>query len=202
MTQPASTSGLLPGFADPIGDSQQSFRGMLDAMARPGSVRRLSLPQAVPEGWAAAVTSLGLSLFDQDTPVWLDSAAATEEACRFLRFHCGCPIVGEPGNGAFIVIANPAEMPPLHTYSAGDPLYPERSATVIVMVNSLSGGPPRSLSGPGIQDNAVIAPAGLPDGFSAQWADNHTLYPSGVDVILAAGEEVLCLPRGVEMKEG
>ena len=48
----------------------------------------------------------------------------------------------------------------------------------------------------------MIAPAGLPDGFSAQWADNHTLYPSGVDVILAAGEEVLCLPRGVEMKEG
>ncbi len=41
----------------------------------------------------------------------------------------------------------------------------------------------------------VIAPVGLPPHFERMWAENGALYPRGVDLVLAAGGQILCLPR-------
>lgn len=198
MTAPAT---ILPGFTDPAGQSQQAFRALLDAMARPGSIRALAQPEATPAGWRPAVAALALTLFDQDTAVWLDPEAATGEAAAYLRFHCGCPLAPLPGKAGFAVILSAASAPPLHTFSIGDPLYPERSATLVLAIEALTGGPPLRLTGPGIKNSVVAAPRGLPSGFVRQWADNHALYPSGIDVILAAGDSVLALPRTVSIEE-
>ena len=192
---------ILPGFADPVVQSQQSFRAVLDAMARPGSVRALLMPEAAPASWPPGLAALALTLLDQETPVWLDPPAATEEARAYLRFHCGCPIAAEPAQGAFAVVLDAAAAPPLHAFSIGDPLYPERSATVVLAVDALTGGPPLRFSGPGTKGSATVAPAGLPPTFVRQWSDNHALYPSGVDVILAAGDRVMALPRTVSVEE-
>jgi len=196
-----AAASILPGFSDPVGQSQQTFRAVLDAMARPGTIRQVALPEATPTPWPPALAALALTLLDQDTAVWLDPAAATDEARSFLRFHCGCPIVASPEQAGFAVILDAAAAPPLHKFSIGDPLYPERSATVILGVETLTDGPPLRLSGPGIKDEAEAAPRGLPADFVAQWADNHALYPSGADVILIAGDSVLALPRGVSVEE-
>ena len=192
---------ILPGFNDPVGQSQNSFRAVLDAMARPGSIRQLIAPDATPEGWSLALAALALTLFDQDSPVWLDAAATSDEALAYLRFHCGCPILPEPGNASFAVVGNAANAPPLHAFSIGDPLYPERSTTLVLAVEALTGGPTLTLTGPGIKDSTSITPQGLPDGFVRQWADNHALYPSGIDIILTAGDSVLALPRTVSVEE-
>ena len=192
---------ILPGFADPVGQSQQAFRAVLYAMAHPGSICALSVPEAAPGPWSGALASLALTLFDQDTPVWLDPAAASADALAYLRFHCGCPIVQDAGRAGFAVVTDTEAALPLHTYSIGDPLYPERSATIVMAIASLTGGPPLTLSGPGIKGTAVVSPQGLPPGFTAQWADNHALYPSGVDVILIAGDSVMALPRTVSIEE-
>lgn len=196
-----SATTILPGFADPVGQSQQSFRAMLDAMARPGMVRELAPPEAAPTPWPPAVAALALTLFDQDTTVWLDGEAASAEALAYLRFHCGCPRGAEPADAAFAVVLDGLRAPPLHAFSIGDPLYPERSATVVLAVEALAGGKPLRLTGPGIKGSAPAAPRGLPAGFLRQWADNHALYPSGVDVILAAADSVLALPRGGAIEE-
>jgi len=196
-----AAADLLPGFRDPIHDSQRCFRAMLDAMARPGSIRTMPEPAGIPDGWPSGLTALALTLFDQDTPVWLDPAAATPQAVAHLRFHCGCPLAAVVGEAAFAVITDATAAPPLHGFAIGDPQYPEQSATLILSVESLTGGPPLRWQGPGIKDAATVSPKGLPAGFLAGWADNHALYPSGFDVILTAGAAVMALPRGVSVKE-
>jgi len=192
---------LLPGFRDPVHAAQQAFRALLDAMARPGRIRTLPAPEAVPQGWTPALAALALTLFDQDSRVWLDPAAATAEAMAHLRFHCGCPLEPQPGRAAFAVIADGASAPPLHAFPIGEPQYPDRSATLVLAIKSLTGGPPLRLTGPGIKGSAIAAPLGLPADFVVQWADNHALYPSGIDVFLTAGEQVMGLPRGIATEE-
>ena len=41
----------------------------------------------------------------------------------------------------------------------------------------------------------MIAPKGLPDAFLRIWSDNRALFPRGVDLVLTAGRQFLCLPR-------
>lgn len=196
-----ATADLLPGFSDPVGQSQQVFRAVLDAMARPGQIRCLSAPEGAPDGWSPALAAVALTFFDQETAVWLDSGANTDAAKAYLRFHCGCQLIHESAKAQFAVITNAGKSPPLHAFSIGDPLYPERSATLVIQVEALAGGPALHWSGPGIRGTVTTAPKGLPPEFAKHWAGNHTLYPSGVDVVFVAGDSVMALPRGVSVEE-
>lgn len=194
--------GLGPGLADPVLDSQAVFRGLLAAMAYPGRPVVLTrLPPAPPPPLHPAAAAVALTLFDLDTPVFLDAAAGTAAVTAFLRFHAGCPIATEPGAARFALIAVAAALPPLDCFAPGEDRYPDRSATVIVQTGGLAGGPPRRLSGPGIDGAIVVAPAGLPPAFWPGWAANAALYPRGIDVILTAGETILGLPRTARAEE-
>jgi len=191
-----------PAFADPVFDAQESFRALLDALSRPGHIARLATPQSSAAPLSPAATALALALCDQDTPVWLDAAAAAGAAPGFLRFHCGCPLVGDAARSAFAFVAAPASMPPLHAFAIGEDRYPETATTVVIDLPALTGGDAVSLSGPGIETTAAIAPLGLPQGFWSQMAANRALFPLGVDVVLAAGRQVLGLPRSVKVEVG
>jgi alpha-D-ribose 1-methylphosphonate 5-triphosphate synthase subunit PhnH len=93
------TGTLTAGFAEPVMDAQRSFRAVLDAMARPGTIRRVGgvVPPAPLDAATAAVL---LTLADNETPIWLDQAAAQ---CRdWLAFHCGV-VFAEPGAATFAV---------------------------------------------------------------------------------------------------
>ena len=54
---------------------------------------------------------------------------------------------------------------------------------------------PLVLTGPGIRTQEEIAPVGLPDMFPHFWSENRRGFPRGVDLILVAGDSILCLPR-------
>ena len=200
-TAPHPAASLLPGFGDTVHGSQQAFRAILNALSRPGTTQTLPLPAAAPTGWSPTLTALALTLFDQDTPVWLDATATSPEVVTHLRFHCGCPIVSEPSAAAFAVICDSHTMPPIHAFSIGDPQYPDRSTSLILAIESHTGGPPMRWTGPGIKGSTSVSVQGLTADFVTQWADNHALYPSGVDVFLVAGDQVMGLPRGVSIEE-
>ena len=191
------TAGLKPGLADPVHGAQRIFRGLLTAMAHPG--RAVDLHDAVegPEPLDPATTAAALTLLDYDTPLWIDWIADTPPVRAHLKFHCGCPIVGRSQQAAFGLVTDPENMPRLALFAQGVDQYPDRSATLLLQVPSLTGGPAVTLSGPGIKDTASVAPAGLPDWFWNDWRLNAAQFPLGVDILFTCGSTVIGLPRSI-----
>lgn len=189
-----------PGFADAVFDAQATFRAVMDAMARPGTVRELpSIPDA-PASLGSAASAIALTLCDLDTPMWLSpSHAATPGVVNFLRFHSGAPLVPTREASAFGFVANAAELGDLADYQQGTSAYPDQSTTVVMPVQGWSGGPRHWLQGPGIQDRTAFAPRGLPLDFALAWHRNRASFPQGVDLMLVCGKSVCCLPRSVRI---
>ena len=68
-----TTVAELPaGFADKVLSAQSTFRSVMDAMARPGSVQRIAAAAGTPDAMMRGTAAVALTLFDHDTPVWLD----------------------------------------------------------------------------------------------------------------------------------
>ncbi|KIZ44646.1 MULTISPECIES: phosphonate C-P lyase system protein PhnH [Rhodopseudomonas] len=187
---------LSVGFADKVLSAQSTFRAVMEAMARPGEIHQIKAAvDGAPPPLMPASAAIALTLFDHDTPIWLDAAMADRrDLAKWLKFHCSAPVVADPSIASFALIADPAAMPSLDGFALGSAEYPDRSTTLIVQIHSLRDGPAIELSGPGIRGctslKATIAPELL-----AQLAGNRALFPRGVDLVLVAGDCVLALPR-------
>lgn len=190
---------LAPGLADPAHDAQQLFRAILDATAHPGRIVSLPAAPAGPGALSPAAAAYLLTLADRDTPVWLADAYDRSEVRDFLRFHAGAPLVAQRAHASFAVL--PAATPaPFDGFNLGTEAYPDRSATLIVELPGLAGGPLRRWHGPGIDGHANVAVAGLADAFWQDWAANHGLFPCGVDIVFTAGTELCALPRSIAVE--
>ncbi|MEM8853352.1 MAG: phosphonate C-P lyase system protein PhnH [Pseudomonadota bacterium] len=181
---------LAPGFADPVHHAQQAFRALLTAMSEPGTVVTVPAVDAPPpmgEGLAA----VALTLCDADTPVWLAPRFAGEVG-DWLTFHTGAVVVADKTRAQFAF----AEGVDLTGLSVGDPVYPDRSATLVAEV--AFAGPSFTLEGPGIAGTRTVT-AALPKNFAEAWGRNRALYPRGVDLVLADGARLMALPRTTEV---
>lgn len=190
---------LAPGLADPPHDSQRLFRAVLDAFSHPGRIVALPQPPDGVGGLSAAASAFLLTLVDRETPLWLAPAFRTAVVQDFLRFHTGAPIVTREADALFAVVT-PDRTPLLDGFALGSDPYPDRSATLVVELPSLAGGPERRLRGPGIDGSTTLAVVGLPESFAMEWAANHALFPCGVDLVFAAGSQLLALPRSIAME--
>lgn len=187
---------IAPGLADPPHDSQRLFRAVLEGFSHPGRIVTLPQPPAGVGPLRAAATAFVLTLVDRDTPLWLAPAFDMAAVRDFVRFHTGArPVVREAE--ALFALLTPDRTPLLDGFSVGSDPYPDRSATLIVEVPSLSDGPERLVRGPGVQDRATTRIDGLPDSFWSEWKANHALFPCGVDIVFTAGTELLALPRSI-----
>lgn len=180
------------GFADPVHDAQRSFRAVLDALARPGTVHPAGVPIAgLPIGPAMAHVLLALT--DEDTAVWWQQPDA--QLVQWLRFHTGARAAADAAGAAFAVLPEAAAMPPLDAFNQGSPAAPEFSTTLLVEVPSFTAGEALQWHGPGIAASRAVRIAGLAPGFWAQWQANHARFPQGVDVLFTCGAQILGLPR-------
>lgn len=177
---------MTPAFADPPADAARAFRAILEAMARPGTIRTVAAP--APEGLSPAAAAVLLVLADPTTPVWLPEGPARD----WLVFHTGAPRATTRGEAAFAV-GGWDRLAPLSDWAAGTPDYPDRSATLIVEVPRLDG-PGARLTGPGIETEARLP---LPD--PAASMANAARYPLGVDLILTCGDRIAALPRSTRI---
>ena len=186
----------LPGFTDPVAEAQQSFRAILTAMSRPGSLHSLGMDLTSPACLNPAAAAVLLTLTDGETSLWLDPALAA--ARDWIAFHCGTAFSPLPQQAGFL-LAN--TLPPFNTLNAGTDEGPEEAVTVIVQVMALDAGTPYRLSGPGLAAPATLRVRGLPDDFIGIWKANHALYPRGVDLLLCSGTHLAALPRSVRIEE-
>ncbi len=190
---------LRPGFADPTLHAQQTFRLILEAMSRPGTITELGCPIEPPRPLDPATAAAALTLFDQDTRVWLAPEARTAEVEAFLRFHCGCPLPPTPAQADFAVcLAWPEDFA---AFAQGEPEYPDRATTLLVQLDALAPEGPLRLRGPGIAESAALGLAPYPADLPTRWAANRASFPLGIDLILTADRRFCGLPRSVAMTD-
>jgi len=187
---------LPAGFADKVLSAQSTFRSVMEAMARPGSVQRVTASVGTPPPMMRGVAAIALTLFDHDTPVWLDERMSeTMDVARWLKFHSGAPIVTDSSISHFALVADGGALPDLDRFSLGSNEYPDRSTTLILQVASLTQGPAYELRGPGIDGSAVLNATFEPKDLFDRLAINATLFPRGIDVVLVAGDAIVAVPR-------
>lgn len=187
---------LPPGFADKVLSAQSTFRSVMDAMARPGSVNRIAPLTGTPGAMMPGTAAIALTLFDHDTPLWLDEdMAASPDVVKWLKFHTGAPVVSEPSICSFALIANARELPVLERFALGTNEYPDRSTTVIIQVESLSNGETLCLRGPGIDGATSLQARIEPADLFERLRINEVLFPRGIDVVLVADDSVVAIPR-------
>ena len=185
----------LPGFADPVAQAQATFRAVLDALARPGTLHEAGGTLTPPAPLAPATAAVLLALVDHDTPLHI--APDCSAAAAWLTFHCGTAPSPSPASPFAVARA----LPDLATLSPGTDEAPESSTTLVLQVPALGTGPAFTLAGPGLKAPARFQVTGLPPGFAASWAANPALFPRGVDLILCAGTTVAALPRSTTVTE-
>jgi alpha-D-ribose 1-methylphosphonate 5-triphosphate synthase subunit PhnH len=192
-----TTIAELPaGFADKVLSAQSTFRAVMEAMARPGSVQRVTASVGTPPPMMRGTAAIALTLFDHDTPIWLDAGMSeTVDVARWLKFHSAAPIVADSSICNFALIADASTLPDLDRFALGSNEYPDRSTTLILQVASLTQGPAYELGGPGIDGSAVLNATFEPRDLFDRLAINATLFPRGIDVVLVADDAIVAIPR-------
>jgi alpha-D-ribose 1-methylphosphonate 5-triphosphate synthase subunit PhnH len=192
-----TTVAELPaGFADKVLSAQSTFRSVMDAMARPGSVQRISAAAGVPAAMMRGTAAIALTLFDHDTAIWLDPVMSqTPEVTKWLKFHTGAPVVGDSSVCSFALIGDAKALPALDRFAFGSNEYPDRSTTLILQVESLTRGPGLELRGPGIDGVALLHATIQPQNLFERLAINATLFPRGIDVVLVDDDAIVAIPR-------
>jgi alpha-D-ribose 1-methylphosphonate 5-triphosphate synthase subunit PhnH len=199
-----TTVAELPaGFADKVLSAQSVFRSVMDAMARPGSIQRIASTAGTPVGMMRGTAAIALTLFDHDTPVWLDGRmSATPDAAKWLKFHTSAPVVADSSTASFALVGDPENLPALDRFAFGSNEYPDRSTTLILQVESLTDGPVVELQGPGIDGAAVLRASIRPRDLFERLAINAALFPRGVDVVLVHDDSIVAIPRTTRLVRG
>ena len=159
-------------FPHSVLSAQSTFRAILDATARPGSIQSFSGVPEAPSPLSSGAAAVALALCDHDTPVWIDTGLSASAPVReWLRFYCGCPIAQNPREAAFAFAADPGALPPFEAFS------------------------------PGIRARVAFRAAPLPADIAARLASNRELFPRGIDLMLVTNQAVAALPRSVRVAE-
>jgi len=190
-----SVTELSAGFSDKVLAAQSTFRAVMEAMARPGSVQRVTAEVGVVPGLMPSAAAIALTLFDHDTPIWLNAQLAASGVAAWLKFHTGAPVTTKSAEASFALVTDGASLPALEDFALGSSEYPDRSTTVILQVQSLGEGRAYELQGPGIEGavrlNATIAPADLFERLGL----NAKLFPRGIDFVLVHEDAMVAIPR-------
>ena len=198
-----SVAELPAGFADKVLSAQSTFRSVMNAMARPGSIQRIASTAGTPAAMMRGTAAIALTLFDHDTPVWLDGGmSATADVAKWLKFHTSAPVVTDSSIASFALVGDPENLPALDRFAFGSNEYPDRSTTLILQVESLRHGPVVELQGPGIDGMAELRASLQPRDLFERLAINTTLFPRGIDVVLVHDDSIVAIPRTTRLVRG
>jgi alpha-D-ribose 1-methylphosphonate 5-triphosphate synthase subunit PhnH len=194
---------LAPAFADPVDNAQSVFRTVMDAMARPGSPRSLAPALAPPAPFSRGSGAIALALLDYESPFWLDETLTRQpDVAQWLRFHTGAPVARDPSDAAFAFMADAARVPDFESFALGTVEYPDRSTTLVLQVEHLSGSEVMHLRGPGIAAERRFAVSPCPLDLVARLQRNHAMFPRGLDLLFVTAGAVAAIPRSTRVTSG
>ncbi|MCU0828776.1 MAG: phosphonate C-P lyase system protein PhnH [Tabrizicola sp.] len=182
---------LEGGFTEAPVQSARAFREILEAMARPGTIRRVQ-GAAPPQPLSVAAGVALLVLTDPTTRLHLAGQADCPAVRDWVAFHIGAPVVG--AEEADFAVGTWAALQPVSRFRIGQPDYPDRSATLIVECDRLVNHGP-ALTGPGIE---TVSWLNLPE--TATFRANRSLFPLGFDCLFTAGQQIAGLPRSTRVE--
>lgn len=183
---------LEGGFADAALQSARAFRAVLDAMARPGTIRSVTGARP-PAPLSDAAGAALLTLADTSTPLHLAGPADCAAVRAWIAFHIGAPV--GPAEAAAIAVGRWDDLQPVSRFRIGLPDYPDRSATLIVEMERLAACGP-ALTGPGIETATWL---NLPE--TAAFRANRALFPLGFDCLFTCGDRLAGLPRSTRVEK-
>lgn len=191
---------LVEGFKHEAMGSQAVFRTSLNALSYPGRPLKMPLDCALPNHGQGAAAALLLGLLDSDSTLWMSPSFASSDAAPWLRFHTGCKVTEDIRTAQFVWIAYGDVLPQMSYLKLGSDAYPDQSATCIIETEGFDTElEDFVLHGPGIDGECQLPVKGLPDGFEAQWAINHGIFPRGVDVFFTNATHIVGLPRTIQI---
>lgn len=191
MTDAALVS---PGFSAPAHDSARSFRCILEALSRPGRITAYKVDVNPPQPLTSTLAGLMLTLADSDTRLWLDEELRSPASHTWLRFHTGARIVEQPTEPTFAIGRAAALLSQTQQLSLGTAEYPDRSTTLIVVVDGFAQGPQVKLEGPGNAAPRAFC-ADVDPAFWRLLQANAAVFPLGLDCIFAAPTAIAAVPR-------
>jgi alpha-D-ribose 1-methylphosphonate 5-triphosphate synthase subunit PhnH len=186
------------GFVDPVANSQQCFRALLDALGQPAIPVEINL--LLPDfGFPPSAIASVLMLADADTTLWV-SPGVSDALRAYFRFHSGVRFVHDPSTANFALAENPSALPTLDRFNPGTAMSPESSTTLIVAVENFTSGHRVLLDGPGFEHPRNFSPAGFDAALWEQLATNHQRFPAGIDLLFCCETQVVGLPRSTRIR--
>lgn len=199
---------MTPGFRDAVHGAQQTFRVVLDAMARPARV--LALPASALDGlqpppssvagrpMSPGAAALLLTLLDAETTVRLAGSLASAAALAYLRFHTGVRSAWQEDCADFTLArARDVDASLWSRLDLGQDEAPQRGATLLVEVDALGdeAGTRLRLRGPGIESAQSLSVLGLSHEFWLWRQRLQAAMPRGIELLLIDGARVAAIPR-------
>lgn len=195
---------MTAGTYDEVFDSARDFRILMDAMARPGSIRDFGGGAWNARGGLSdASAAIALALLNTATS--FASAGLSSGAEDFLSSRTRCPRA-EIGEADFLFLGSAeADEDKVAVAKRGLLEYPDQGATIVAQIPDLSSDrAPGTIAirarGPGIEGVACFHARGVHPVWLATLRACNSEFPLGVDAIFTCGSRFVCLPRSVSFE--
>jgi alpha-D-ribose 1-methylphosphonate 5-triphosphate synthase subunit PhnH len=188
---------MAPTLTPRAAREQQTFRVLLNAMARPGSIGLLPLPEQPNQSRLLAVAE---ALVDHEV-TFAVLPERPELVDAILRLTGSRFATVEHADYVFCEAKSLAET--LARVKDGTLEYPERGATVVCEVQAIDepGSDYIELSGPGIKATRRVQVRGFGPEAQATFRDRNAAPPTGVDVaFVSMAGHVTCLSRYTKLQ--
>src|SRR5215469_13859235 len=171
---------------DMVFDAQEHYRLVLDAMARPGSIRILPrMPLAAPPPLNTAAALVAFALLNPDVTFYVDGPEAPAARLYLIVNTASSPVPLDKADFIFAAGTASAELP--DTIKKGSLPYPEEGATLVACVDALdeeTGSLALTLQGPGIKGTKKLFVRGLNAALLDALQKSNMEFLLGIDLML------------------
>ncbi len=179
---------------------QRTFRLLIEALARPGTLQSLSDPMPdVPPGVDPYIASVAVTLLDHEVRFATSGPTAAPLTAYIARRTGARP--APPEEAGFLFACGHDADSPLERLPVGSLEFPEHGATVVLTVERLfaqggDGASTMAVEGPGIPTVARVHARGLAPAIIEAFIDMNREYPEGIDAFLVDPDgRLVGLPR-------